>query len=45
MSDKEKKFILFVIDIYIDYAQELEVNTVEEHKKIIRELNKIKEKL
>lgn len=45
MSEKEKKFIIFVIDIYIDYAEELHLNSVEEHEKIVEELNKIKEKL
>ena len=45
MSKKEKEFIIFVIDIYNNYAEELNLNSVEQHEIIIKELNKIKENL
>ena len=45
MSKKEREFILFVIKIYIDYAEELELNSVKEHDIIVKELLKIKEVL
>jgi hypothetical protein len=45
MSKKEKDFIKFVIGIYINYAEELNITNVEEHEKLIKELEQIKEKL
>ena len=44
LSRKDKDFLIFVIDIYIDYAEELKVNTLEEHNIIVKKLTRIKEK-
>jgi hypothetical protein len=44
-SDKEKEFITFVIDIFKDYGDDLGIQTKEEHKKLVEELNKVKKKL
>jgi hypothetical protein len=44
LSEKEKEFIVFVMDIYKDYGDELGVQSKEQHKKLIDELDKIKEK-
>lgn len=45
MSRKEKDFIEFAIDMYIDYAKDLNINSETEHDRIVAELKKIKEKL
>jgi len=45
LSEKEKEFILFTIDIFIEYADDLGIQTKEQHKKLVKELNKIKKKL
>ena len=45
LSKKEKDFINFSIDMYIDYAEELKINSENEHNLIVKELKKIKEKL
>ena len=45
LSNKEKEFIVFCIDMYINYAEELEINSKNEHSLIVKELEKIKEKL
>ena len=44
MSDKEKEFITFVIDIFTEYGDDLGIQSKEEHKKISEELAKIKNK-
>ena len=44
MSDKEKEFIAFVIDIFTEYGDDLGIQSKEEHKKITEELGKIKSK-
>jgi hypothetical protein len=44
ISDKEKEFITFVIDIFIQYGDDLGIQSKEEHKKISEELTKIKSK-
>ena len=44
IQDKEKEFIVFVIDIFIQYGDDLGIQSKEEHKKITAELNKIKDK-
>ena len=44
ISDKEKEFILFTIDIYIQYGSELGIQSIEQHKKLCEELEKIKNK-
>jgi hypothetical protein len=44
LSDKEKEFIIFVIDIFIEYGDDLGIQSKEQHKKLVEELNKIKNK-
>lgn len=44
ITDKEKGFIKFTFDIFENYANDLGIQSKEEHKKICEELNKIKEK-
>lgn len=44
-SDKEKEFIVFVIDIFIEYGDDLGIQSKEQHKKLVEELNKIKNNL
>lgn len=44
LSDKEKEFIIFVIDIFIEYADDLGIQSKEQHEKLVEQLNKIKNK-
>jgi hypothetical protein len=44
LSDKEKEFIVFVIDIFKDYGDDLGIQTKDQHKKLVEELEKIKKK-
>ena len=44
ITDKEKEFITFVIDIFSEYGDDLGVQSKDEHKKIVNELDKIKKK-
>ena len=44
INKKEKDFILFTIDMYIDYAKDLDIQSEEQHGQIVGELNKIKDK-
>jgi len=44
ISDKEKDFVVFAIDMYIKYAVELKINSKEQHEKLVEELEKIKNK-
>ena len=44
ISNKEKEFLIFVIDIYIQYSSELGIQSKEQHEKLCQELNKIKNK-
>jgi len=44
LSDKEKQFIVFVIDIFKDYGDDLGIQTKEQHEKLVEELEKIKTK-
>jgi len=44
MSEKDKEFIEFVIDMYIEYAKDLEIHSEKEHEKIVKQLKKIKDK-
>jgi len=44
LSKKERDFIEFAIDMYIDYAKDLNINSETEHDRIVAELKKIKEK-
>lgn len=43
LSKKDKDFILYTIDIYIDYADELKVSGVDEHEIIVKQLERIKQ--
>jgi hypothetical protein len=45
LSEKEKEFIVFVIDIYEQYSDDLGIQSKEQHKKLVNELNKIKKKI
>lgn len=44
LSDKEKQFIIFVMDIFKDYGDDLGIQSKEQHKKLVEELEKIKTK-
>ena len=44
LSDKEKEFITFVIDIFTQYGDDLGIQSKEQHKKLTDELDKIKDK-
>jgi hypothetical protein len=44
IPDKDKEFIEFTIDMYIQYAEELKINSPTQHKKIIEQLERIKNK-
>ena len=44
LSDKEKEFITFVIDIFSEYGDDLGIQSKDEHRKIVNELDKIKKK-
>jgi hypothetical protein len=44
ISDKEKEFIVFVIDIFEQYGDDLGIQSKEQHKKLVEELEKIKNK-
>jgi len=44
ISDKEKEFIVFVIDIFTQYGDDLGIQSKEQHEKLTKELEKIKNK-
>ena len=44
ITDKEKEFIIFVIDIFEQYGDDLGIQSKEQHKKLTEELEKIKNK-
>jgi hypothetical protein len=44
LSDKEKEFIIFVIDIFKEYGDDLGIQSKEQHQKLVDELEKIKNK-
>ena len=44
LSDKEKEFITFVMDIFRDYGDDLGIQSKEQHEKLVEELEKIKTK-
>jgi len=44
ITDKEKEFIIFVIDIFEQYGDDLGVQSKEQHKKLVDELEKIRNK-
>lgn len=43
-SDKEKEFIIFVMDIFAEYGDDLGIQSKDQHAKIVEELEKIKKK-
>ena len=43
-SEKEKEFVVFVMDIFKDYGDTLGIQSKDEHKKLVNELEKIKKK-
>lgn len=45
ISDKEKEFIIFVMDIFKEYGDDLGVQSKDQHEKLVEELEKIKKKL
>ena len=44
LSSKQKEFIVFAINMYIEYAEELNIIAPEKHEYIVNQLKKIKEK-
>ena len=44
ISDKEKDFVVFVIDIFAEYGDDLGIQSKEQHEKLVEELKKIKTK-
>ena len=44
LSNKEKEFVVFVIDIFNEYGDSLGIQSKEQHQKLVDELNKIKNK-
>lgn len=42
LSDKEKEFIVFVINVFSQYGDELGIQSKEQHEKLVNELEKIK---
>ena len=44
IPDKDKEFIEFTIDMYLQYAEELEINSPKQHKVIVNQLERIKTK-
>ena len=45
LSDKDKEFIFFVMDIYEQYSDDLGIESKEQHEILVKELNKIKDKI
>lgn len=44
LTDKEKEFVEFAIDMYVQYAEDLEIHSKEQHAKITQQLEDIKTK-
>lgn len=44
LSKKEKEFIEFAVNMYIKYAEELEITSPEQHEYLVKELEKIKKR-
>ena len=42
LSDKEKEFIIFVMDIFKEYGDDLGIQSKDQHEKLVEELEKIK---
>lgn len=45
LSDTSKELINFVIDMYIQYGEEINITSEDKHDIIVNKLNKLKEKL
>ena len=45
ISDKEKEFIFFTFQIFSEFGDDLGIQSKEQHKNLVDELNKIKTKL
>ena len=45
LSDKEKEFIIFVMDIFREYGDDLGIQSKDQHEKLVDELEKIKNKI
>ena len=44
LSEKEREYIIFTIDIFEQYFDNESIQSKEEHKKLVEELEKIKNK-
>lgn len=44
ISDKDKEFIKFTIEMYIEYAKDLDIYSENQHEKIVKKLNDINNK-
>lgn len=44
LTDRDKKFLDFIIDVYSNYADDLGIQNKDEHEKLVLELNKMKKK-
>lgn len=44
IPDKDKEFIEFTIDMYVQYAEDLDIHSPKQHKKVIEQLERIKTK-
>lgn len=45
LSKKEKDIIIFSIDMYIEYGEEIGITSEDKHNIIIKELNNVKKKI
>ena len=43
-SDKEKEYIIFGMDIFKEYGDDLGIQSKDQHEKLVEELEKIKQK-
>lgn len=44
LNNKEKEFIIFVMNIFKEYGDELGIQSKDQHEKLVEELEKIKKK-
>lgn len=44
ITNKEKEFIVFVMDIFKEYGDDLGIQSKDQHEKLVEELEKIKTK-
>ena len=45
ISEEEKKYIIFAIDMYIDYCEELNIVSKDKHEILVSKLEEIKNKM